>query len=226
VNGYKFHIEDKSQGKKTFNSGICVIGTGEGGIVDDYYSILKDVIELVYPQEPTKKCVLFSCDWFDPTINHGMRAHQEFGIVGIHRSRRYNKYEPFIFGETATQVFYTPYPARTREKVDWWVVIKTKPRAMVDNSYTLELAYQEEMMCNVSVTSNDVPLENMRNDYGHLEEVGFDVLMTNEEGDIANAEEDTQVEDEEEDIEEEDEYEDEKQEEDNVEFSIEENDDD
>jgi len=67
-------------------------------------------------------------------------------------------------------------------------VIKTKPRIRVDNSYTLELSYQEEMMCNVSVTANDVPLENMRDDNGHLEEVGFDVLMTNEEGDIVNAE--------------------------------------
>ena len=44
-------------------------------------------------------------------------------------------------------------------------------------------------MCNVNVTSNDAPLENIRDEYGHLEEVGFDVLMTNEEGDIANAEE-------------------------------------
>ena len=60
VNGYKFHTEDKSQGMKTFNSGICVIGNGEGGIVDHYYGILKYVIELVCSQEPTKKCVLFS----------------------------------------------------------------------------------------------------------------------------------------------------------------------
>ena len=83
VNGYKFHTEDKSQGMKTFNRGICVIGTGEGGIVDDYYGILKDVIELVYPQEPTKKFVLFSCDWFNPTINHGIRVHREFDIIDI-----------------------------------------------------------------------------------------------------------------------------------------------
>ena len=81
-------------------------------------------------------------------------------------------------------------------------------------------------MCNVSVTSNDVPLENIRDDYGHLEDVGVDVLMTNQEGDIVTAEEDSQEEDEEEDIEEEDEYQDEEQEEDNVEFSIEEDDDD
>jgi len=199
---------------------------GEGGIVDDYYGILKDVIELVYPQEPTKKCVLFSCDWFDPTINHGMRVHREFGIVDVRRTRRYSKYDPFIFAETATQVFYVPYPTKTRDKVDWWVVMKTKPRARVDNSYTLELAYQEELMCNVSATSNDAPLENIRDDYGHLEEVGVDVLMTNEEVDIANAEEDSQEEDEEEDIEEDNEYEDEEQEEDNVEFSIEDDDDD
>ena len=72
---------------KTFNSGICVIATGEGGIVDDYYGILKDVIELVYLKELTKKCVLFSCDWFDTTINHEMRVHGEFSIVDVRRSR-------------------------------------------------------------------------------------------------------------------------------------------
>ena len=104
-----------------------------------------------------------------------------------------------------------PYPTKMRDKVDWWVVIKTKPRSRVDNSYTLELAYQKEMMCNVSVTANDVPLENMRDDSGHLEE---------------DVKEDSQEEDEEEDIEEEDEYEDEEQEKDNVEFSIKEDDDD
>jgi len=71
---------------KTFNSGIFVIGTGEGGIVDDYYSVLKDVIELAYPKEPAKKCVLFSCDWFDPTISHGMSVHGEFCIVNVRHS--------------------------------------------------------------------------------------------------------------------------------------------
>jgi len=131
---------------KTFSSGIYVIGTGECGIVDDYYGILKDVIELVYLKKPTKKCVLFSCDWFDPTINHGMRVHGEFAIVDVRRSRRYRKYDPFIFSETATQIFYVPYPTKMRDKVDWWVVIKTKRRARVDNSYTLELTYQEEMI--------------------------------------------------------------------------------
>ena len=96
----------------------------------------------------------------------------------------------------------------------------------MDNSYTLELAYQEEMICNVSVTANDASLKNMRDDSEHLEEVGFDILTTNEEGDTANAKEDSQEEDEEEDIEDEDEYEDEEQEEANVKFSVEEEDDD
>jgi len=170
--------------------------------------------------------VLFSCDWFDPTINHGIRAHGEFDIVNVRLSQRYSKYDPFIFAETAIQVFYVPYPMKTRDKVDWWVVIKTKPRARMDNSYTLELAYQEEMICNVSVTANDASLKNMRDDSEHLEEVGFDSLTTNEEGDTANAKENSQAEDEEEDIEDEDEYEDEEQEEDNVKFSVEEEDDD
>jgi len=113
---------------------------------------------------------------------------------------------------------------KTRDKVDWWVVIKTKPRARVDNSSILELAYQEEIMYNVSITTDDMSLENMRYRSGHLEEVGFDILTTNKEGDVADAEEDIQEEAEEEDIEEEDE--DEEQEEDNVKFSVEEDDDD
>jgi len=85
VNGYEFHIEDRRKGLITFNSGVCVTGTIEGSIVYDYYGILKEVVELVYPKEPTKKCLmfrLFSCDWFDPTINHGMRVQKEFGFVG------------------------------------------------------------------------------------------------------------------------------------------------
>ena len=87
---------------KAFNSGICVIGTGEGSFIDDYYGILNDVIELVYLKEPTKKCVLFSCDWFDSTINHGMTVHGEFGIIDVRRNERYSKSDPFIFAETAT----------------------------------------------------------------------------------------------------------------------------
>jgi len=106
VNGCKFHTKDRSKGLKTFNSGVCVTGTGEGDIVDDYCGIRKEVVELVYPNEPTKKCVLFTCDWLDPTINHGMRVHKEFRFVDVHYSQKYGKYDPYIFAETTTQVFF------------------------------------------------------------------------------------------------------------------------
>ncbi|KAK6773754.1 hypothetical protein RDI58_028992 [Solanum bulbocastanum] len=44
INGYKFHTEEWSKGKKTNNSGVWV--KGEGDI--DYYGVLYKIIELEY----------------------------------------------------------------------------------------------------------------------------------------------------------------------------------
>ena len=43
VNGYKFHTQSWNEGKKTFNCGICVRGTGNvNSSEDDFYGILKN----------------------------------------------------------------------------------------------------------------------------------------------------------------------------------------
>ena len=57
VNGFKFHTEARSVGKKTYNCGVSVCGTGEGDIENDYYDVLKDIIQLEYVGEPLKRCV-------------------------------------------------------------------------------------------------------------------------------------------------------------------------
>ena len=65
VNGYKFHTEACNEGKTTYNCGLCAKKAGKGGIENDFYEILKNVVEIEYPREPIKKCILFNCHWFD-----------------------------------------------------------------------------------------------------------------------------------------------------------------
>ena len=61
VNGFKFHTEARSVGKKTYNCDVGVCGIGEGDIENDYCGVLKDIIEIEYVGEPLKRCMLFSC---------------------------------------------------------------------------------------------------------------------------------------------------------------------
>jgi len=100
----------------------------------------------------------------------------------------------------------------------------------VDNSYTLELSYQQEMMSYVNVTYDDVPLENMRGEDRDLEEVDFDIITTNEQTHLEDTEEDIEDEEEEEKEEEEEVDEDnedkEGEEEDEIGFRDEDDDDD
>jgi len=204
VNGYKFHTHEWSQGRTTMNCGVCVTGTGEGEFENEYYGILREVSEIEYPGEPLKKCVLFNCDWFDPTPNRGMRVNKSYGIVEIRHDRRYNKYDPFILAYVATQVYYMSYPQKTRDKLPWWVVIKSKPRSRVDNQYTLPVAYQEDNMSDVNfMADHDVSIENLRRDLGHYEDIDvniLDVSETREEGEN-DEEEDDEVEAEDEEFE-------------------------
>lgn len=199
VNHYKFHTEKWSVGKKTINSGVCVKGSDQGDEESYYYGILKEIVQLEYPGHPMKRLVLFNCEWFDIVMNRGMKVHKQYGIVEIRHTRRYARFDPFIFAENAIQVYYLPYPEKIRDKVQWWVVIKTKPRGTVDDRYTLEVAYQDNAMSHVDTTMNDDPLENLRDIDGGFEEVeGYD--NTN----LDINEEDVEEEDVEDDAEEED----------------------
>ncbi|XP_058776694.1 uncharacterized protein LOC131651025 [Vicia villosa] len=63
VNGYKFHTEEWSVGKKTVNSGVVVKGVTEGG-EDDFYGVITHIYELVYNyMDSENKVFLFYCDW-------------------------------------------------------------------------------------------------------------------------------------------------------------------
>ena len=46
VDGFKFHTDAYSEGKKPINSGVCVKGRGYGDSKSDFYGILKEMVEL------------------------------------------------------------------------------------------------------------------------------------------------------------------------------------
>jgi hypothetical protein len=51
INGYVFHIEEYGQGRKTYNSDVCVKGSTSSELEVDYYGRLEEVVELQYHNE-------------------------------------------------------------------------------------------------------------------------------------------------------------------------------
>jgi hypothetical protein len=87
INGYKFGIKSQSEGMSTTNYGVCVRGGQHDTMENNYYGVLNDIVGLEYTGCPTKKLVLFKCDWFDPS-SQGTRI-DNYGNVEIKKSRRY-----------------------------------------------------------------------------------------------------------------------------------------
>ncbi|XP_058000739.1 uncharacterized protein LOC131178813 [Hevea brasiliensis] len=131
INGYRFHTINHGVNRSTMNSGVCIRGSTYGDTTDDYYGLLKEVIQLEYPALPIKRVVLFKCEWFDITPNVGIKVHKHYNLVDINHRKRLNKYEPFILASQAEQMVYIPYPSLRRDKADWYTVCKVKPRATV-----------------------------------------------------------------------------------------------
>ena len=63
VNGYKFLTDSYGCDRSTSNSGVYIKGTNYSASENDYYDILKEIVELEYLGEPIKKKVLFNYDW-------------------------------------------------------------------------------------------------------------------------------------------------------------------
>ena len=139
-------------------------------------------MQVEYSGEPTKKLVVFNCEWFDNTINHGIKVQLQYDIVEVHCQRRYSNFDPFIFATNAIQVYYVPYPEKIKEKVDWWVVIKTKPRCTIDDRYTIEVAYLESTT-KVNITTNEELLGHLvdEDDYEEIDEVDMRVVENSKE---------------------------------------------
>ncbi|KAJ9140449.1 hypothetical protein P3X46_031097 [Hevea brasiliensis] len=113
------------------NSGVCIRGSTYGDNFNDYYGILKEVVQIKYPALPIKRTILFKCEWFDLTPDVGVKVHKQYNIVDINLRKRLNKYEPFILASQAEQVVYLPYPSLRRDKADWYALCKVKPRSII-----------------------------------------------------------------------------------------------
>ncbi|XP_070041084.1 uncharacterized protein [Nicotiana tomentosiformis] len=122
INGYKFHTEYHGSARSTINSGVCISDPNIG----DYYGRIQEIIQVEYREEPLKQTVLFKCEWFDPTVNVGVKEHNKYKLVDVNHRRRFRKYEPFILAMQATQVCYVPYPSTKKDNDDWVAVLKVK----------------------------------------------------------------------------------------------------
>ncbi|KAL3529832.1 hypothetical protein ACH5RR_009154 [Cinchona calisaya] len=106
-----------------------------------------------------------------------------------------------------------------RDKVDWWVVIKSRPRSRIDKEYNVENAYQDQRVLNVvTVLDNDHICLLVDSD-GVNEEIDMQIEIPlvveeaeEEENDDVNKEEEDEDEEEEEDEDEEDKREEEEDE--------------
>ncbi|WMV50999.1 hypothetical protein MTR67_044384 [Solanum verrucosum] len=178
VNGFKFQTEEVSR-KKTNNSGVYIQGDVDGtGQTIEYYGVIHEIIEVRYSGWTKKKIVLFRCEWFDPS-HRGTKVDHQHNIIEIKHTRKYRSYDPFIIAQNAKQVYYAPYSLR-RDKVDWWVVIKSKPVGRIDIDYVLDVAYQND----VAIVQHqvDVELETTLQHPQHiLEEVSNDEILSVEE---------------------------------------------
>ncbi|XP_060182429.1 uncharacterized protein LOC132612107 [Lycium barbarum] len=130
TNGYKFHTDNHGSARSTMNSGVCISDPNFG----DYYGRIKEIIQVEFREDPLNQTMLFNCEWFDPTMDVGVKNHNQYKLVDVNYRRRYKKYEPFILAMQATQVCYVSYPSKKKDKDDWAAVLKVKPRNVVELS--------------------------------------------------------------------------------------------
>lgn len=175
MNGYKFHTQSWTEGKKTINSGVHVKGLTEG-IEDDFYGVIQHIYELVYPSlDYTKRIVLFYCNWFDPS-GRGTKFNPKCNTVDIRMSRRYQRDDPFIIAQNVRQVYYVPYPPTRKDKRGWSVAIKTTPRGSIEvDDSEGEVPYQVDVMSHVAEVIEVDPIDGL----GDLQVAGEEVNIAN-----------------------------------------------
>ncbi|WMV32547.1 hypothetical protein MTR67_025932 [Solanum verrucosum] len=194
VNGFKFQTEEVSRNKKTNNSDVYIQGDVDGtGQTIEYYGVIQEIIEVRYLGWPNKKIVLFRCEWFDPS-HRGTKVDHQHNIIEVKHTRKYRSYDPFIIAQHAKQVYYDSYSLR-RDKVDWWVVIKSKPVGRIEIDNVLDVANQNDVA--IVQQQVDVELETTLQHPQHiLEEVSDDEILNVEE-EISENEENESFDDEE-----------------------------
>ncbi|KAJ1424649.1 Transposase-associated domain [Sesbania bispinosa] len=176
INGYKFVTKSQNEGMGTMNYGVCVQGGQYDTMENDYYGVLSVIVELEYTASPTKKLVLFKCEWFDPSPQ-GTRI-DNYGNVEIRKSRIYQSYDPFILAQQAEQVYFTSFPDGQQ---GWLGVIKTKARSIIqsleNNRPETNDAYQDDYVQQMPlIVANDDLQQSFVDSAGVVEEVSVSLL--------------------------------------------------
>ncbi|KAL4592433.1 hypothetical protein LXL04_005427 [Taraxacum kok-saghyz] len=143
VKGYKFHTRKHGDGRITNNCGVYVRGTTYNDEESGYYGLLDEALEVDYLRSERCIVVLFKCTWFDNT--QGVKVHQ-IKLIDIKPKSRLQTNDPFVLASQVEQVYYTLYPAVTRDTKDWWAVIKTKPRGIYEVSEGISEIVDDENM--------------------------------------------------------------------------------
>ena len=65
--------------------------------------------------------VVFKCHWFDP--KGGQRIDKTIGLVEVRPSTTYSGADVFIVAHQAKQVYYLPYPCKTKANLRGWEVV-------------------------------------------------------------------------------------------------------
>lgn len=162
---------------------MCIKGSNYSKTSNDYFGITQEILIIEYPRLPIKRTVLFKCDWFDPTLNIGTRAHRRYNMVEVHQKRKLSLYEPFILAKQAMQVYFCNYPSLKRDKRDWLVVCKVKARSLVELSHapgSNKEAFQDDMPEHLNmVNTEDIPTH--LNDEGIVVDLDDDEESSDEE---------------------------------------------
>jgi hypothetical protein len=122
VNGMMFLTIGHDNGKRTYNSGVCVT-TIDG---PTYYGKLVRILEVQYYDGT--RYVLFKCDWADIRKDRGYKEDEYgFQLVNfkklIHTGERIID-DPFVLSSQVSQVYYV----EDDRHLDWVVAVKTKTR--------------------------------------------------------------------------------------------------
>ncbi|XP_023639601.1 uncharacterized protein LOC111830945 [Capsella rubella] len=123
--GYTFHTYRHGIRRATANYGISV-KAGDS----EFYGILQQILEVEYPGLLNLKCILFKCDWYDPTMGRGMRANN-LGVVDVNTNKTYGRFDPYILASQAEQVSFLSYPRLRQRREMWLSVIKVNPRGRI-----------------------------------------------------------------------------------------------
>lgn len=190
--GYVFHTFEHDKHWATANYGISVRGDS------DFYGVLTDKIEVQYPGLLNLKCIVFKCEWYDPTIGRGVRLNKS-GVVDVNVSRRYQKFEPFVLGSQVEQVAFVPYPRVNETGITWLSVIRVAPRGIVVGG-TDEVALQADVCGEIEMveqTSDDILLIDPQN--RELDDIVEDVHGEDVDEEEQEFEETTDIQDEDDD---------------------------